>query len=114
MPVSYTHLKVKGRLDGTLPQDGELNPDKVARTVGKENKSEFGVPSLVEMRPGNFHQSKGLPGSSPWSRNHTGPVSYTHLVVILVPGAPVLKHGLADGFGSAQRAGGKKKVISHG
>lgn len=44
-------VKVKGRLDGTLPQDGELNPDKVARTVGKENKSEFGVPSLVEMRP---------------------------------------------------------------
>ena len=34
-----------------MPQDGELNPDKVARTVGKENKSEFGVPSLVEMRP---------------------------------------------------------------
>ena len=44
-------VKVKGRLDGTLSQDGELNPDKVARAVGKENKAQFGVPSLVEMRP---------------------------------------------------------------
>ena len=44
-------IKVKGRLDGTLTQDGELNPDSVARAVGKENKSEFSVPSVVEMRP---------------------------------------------------------------
>lgn len=44
-------LKVKGRLDGTLSRDGELNPDSVARAVGKENKSEFTVPNLVEMRP---------------------------------------------------------------
>lgn len=44
-------IKVKGRLDGTLSQDGELNPDSVARAVSKENKSEFGIPSVVEMRP---------------------------------------------------------------
>ena len=44
-------VKVKGRLDGTLSQDGELNPDSVARAIGKENKSEFGIPSVVEMRP---------------------------------------------------------------
>ena len=44
-------VKVKGRLDGTLSQDGELNPDSVARAVGKENKSEFTVPEIVEMRP---------------------------------------------------------------
>ena len=43
-------IKVKGRLDGTLSQDGELNPDSVARAVGKENKAEFSVPSLVEMQ----------------------------------------------------------------
>ena len=43
-------IKVKGRLDGTLSRDGELNPDSVARAVGKENKAEFSVPSLVEMR----------------------------------------------------------------
>ena len=47
-------IKVKGRLDGTLSQDGELNPDSVARAVGKENKAEFSVPSLVEMRPARF------------------------------------------------------------
>lgn len=44
-------IKVKGRLDGTLSQDGELNPDNVARALGKENKSVFTIPSLVEMRP---------------------------------------------------------------
>ena len=44
-------VQVKGRLDGTLSQDGELNPDSVARALGKENKAEFAVPSLVEMRP---------------------------------------------------------------
>ncbi|MEG1562444.1 MAG: thiamine pyrophosphate-dependent enzyme [Bacteroides sp.] len=44
-------LKVKGRLDGTLSQDGELTPDSVARAVGKENKSIFTIPAVVEMRP---------------------------------------------------------------
>lgn len=44
-------IKVKGRLDGTLSQDGELNPDSVARALGKENKSAFTVPGVVEMRP---------------------------------------------------------------
>ena len=44
-------IKVKGRLDGTLSRDGELNQDSVAKAVGKENKSEFTVPNLVEMRP---------------------------------------------------------------
>lgn len=44
-------IKVKGRLDGTLSRDGELNPDNVAQTLGKENKSLFAVPELVEMRP---------------------------------------------------------------
>lgn len=44
-------LKVKGRMDGTLSRDGELNPDIVAKALGKENKSEFTVPGIVEMRP---------------------------------------------------------------
>lgn len=43
--------KIKGRLDGTLSYDGELNPDSVALALGKENKSEFSVPSIIEMRP---------------------------------------------------------------
>ncbi|MDL2291538.1 thiamine pyrophosphate-dependent enzyme [Bacteroides sp. OttesenSCG-928-F21] len=44
-------IKVKGRLDGTLSRAGELNPDNVARTVGKKNLSTFEVPKLVEARP---------------------------------------------------------------
>lgn len=44
-------IKVKGRLDGTLPTDGELNPDKVAQAIGRENKASFTVPPIVEMRP---------------------------------------------------------------
>ncbi len=44
-------VRVKGRLDGTLSRDGELNPDTVAKAVGKENKSEFTIPNIVEMRP---------------------------------------------------------------
>lgn len=44
-------IKVKGRMDGTLTRDGELNPDNVAKAVGKENKPTFSIPALVEMRP---------------------------------------------------------------
>ena len=44
-------ISVKGRLDGTLSHDGELNPDSVAKALGMENKAAFSVPSLVEMRP---------------------------------------------------------------
>ncbi|WP_321517648.1 thiamine pyrophosphate-dependent enzyme [uncultured Bacteroides sp.] len=44
-------IKVKGRMDGTLSRDGELNPDNVAKAIGKENKSAFTIPSVVEMRP---------------------------------------------------------------
>ena len=44
-------LHVKGRMDGTLPPDGELNPDIVAKALGFENKSTFPTPPIVEMRP---------------------------------------------------------------
>ena len=44
-------IRVKGRLDGSIPASGELNPDIVARALGKENKATFTIPSLVEMRP---------------------------------------------------------------
>lgn len=42
---------VKGRLDGTLPRDGELNPDLVARTFGRVPEPEFSVPEIVANRP---------------------------------------------------------------
>lgn len=44
-------VKVKGRLDGTLSHDGELNPDNVAKALNKENKATFTIPSIVQMRP---------------------------------------------------------------
>ncbi len=43
--------KVKGRLDGTLPVDGELTPDSVALAIGKSNKPHFSIPAIVQMRP---------------------------------------------------------------
>ncbi len=44
-------IKVRGRLDGTLPRDGELNPDHVARAVGLEVKSGKNIPPVVTNRP---------------------------------------------------------------
>jgi len=43
--------KVKGRLDGTLPRDGELNPDIVGEALGKKTEKYYDVPSIVSNRP---------------------------------------------------------------
>lgn len=43
--------QVKGRLDGTLPRDGELNPDLIAIAFGGKAESEFTVPEIVANRP---------------------------------------------------------------
>jgi indolepyruvate ferredoxin oxidoreductase alpha subunit len=42
---------IKGRLDGTIPRDGELNPDIVAAALGKEVKVGAKVPSIIANRP---------------------------------------------------------------
>ena len=44
-------LKVKGRLDGTLPRDGELNPNIVAISLGMQDTKGQNVPSIVVGRP---------------------------------------------------------------
>lgn len=44
-------LNVSGRLDGTVPRDGELNPNIVARALGKEDIHGRDVPELVAGRP---------------------------------------------------------------
>ncbi|MDR2970136.1 MAG: indolepyruvate ferredoxin oxidoreductase [Tannerellaceae bacterium] len=44
-------LTVRGRLDGTLQRDGELNPDAVGKALGREVKSYYPVPEIVEQRP---------------------------------------------------------------
>jgi indolepyruvate ferredoxin oxidoreductase alpha subunit len=43
--------KIYGRLDGTLPQDGELNPNIVASALGMTQPETLAVPSLVAPRP---------------------------------------------------------------
>jgi indolepyruvate ferredoxin oxidoreductase alpha subunit len=42
---------VHGRLDGTLPRDGELNPVLVARALGLQTTSGQPVPQIVKARP---------------------------------------------------------------
>jgi indolepyruvate ferredoxin oxidoreductase alpha subunit len=43
--------KIKGRLDGTISRDGELNPDIVAKALNLEVKKGMKIPSLVANRP---------------------------------------------------------------
>ncbi len=44
-------IKVKGRLDGTVPRDGELNPNIVAVALGMPDTIGAPVPSVVVGRP---------------------------------------------------------------
>jgi indolepyruvate ferredoxin oxidoreductase alpha subunit len=51
--------KILGRLDGTVPRDGELNPAIVAKALGMEVKPGPEVPELVKMRPPSFCKGCG-------------------------------------------------------
>lgn len=42
---------IKGRLDGTIPRDGELNPTIVAKALGLPTKEGLPVPNIVAPRP---------------------------------------------------------------
>ncbi|TSA28796.1 MAG: indolepyruvate ferredoxin oxidoreductase, partial [Bacteroidetes bacterium] len=44
-------LKIKGRFDGTIPRDGELNPNIVAVALGMEDTVGVPVPGLMVGRP---------------------------------------------------------------
>lgn len=44
-------LHVHGRLDGTLPRDGELTPDSVAQALGKNIAPYYNKPAMVVHRP---------------------------------------------------------------
>jgi indolepyruvate ferredoxin oxidoreductase alpha subunit len=44
-------LKVHGRLDGTLPRDGELTPDNVRKALGLKVVSHHQTPEIVASRP---------------------------------------------------------------
>ena len=47
-------IKIFGRLDGSVPRDGELNPAIVAKAIGLPVSYGQDVPSLVKIRPPSF------------------------------------------------------------
>lgn len=51
--------KILGRLDGTVPRDGELNPSIVARSIGINAAPVRPVPGVVKMRPPSFCKGCG-------------------------------------------------------
>ena len=60
MPVVEEHIKgmnwagskpIKGRLDGTLPHDGELNPNLIAKALSLPDRPGEAVPDIVAPRP---------------------------------------------------------------
>ena len=46
--------KILGRLDGTIPRDGELNPSIVARALGLQVSHGKDIPDIVKIRPPSF------------------------------------------------------------
>jgi indolepyruvate ferredoxin oxidoreductase alpha subunit len=42
---------VKGRMDGTIPRTGELNPNIVGKALGHTVKEGFSIPSVLQPRP---------------------------------------------------------------
>jgi indolepyruvate ferredoxin oxidoreductase, alpha subunit len=52
-------IKIYGRLDGSVPRDGELNPAIVARALGLPVSYGANVPSIVKMRPPSFCKGCG-------------------------------------------------------
>lgn len=43
--------KIMGRMDGSVPRDGELNPNLVAKALGMEQQKIAAMPSIVAPRP---------------------------------------------------------------
>jgi len=52
-------IKIFGRLDGTIPRDGELNPSIVAKALGFPVINGPDVPGVVKMRPPSFCKGCG-------------------------------------------------------
>ncbi len=44
-------MNIKGKLDGSLPRQGELNPNNVGKALGFKIINEINVPPVVQMRP---------------------------------------------------------------
>ena len=52
-------IKIMGRLDGSLPRDGELNPNIVAKALGIKDSETLQIPEVVKMRPPSLCQGCG-------------------------------------------------------
>ncbi len=52
-------IKIMGRLDGSLPRDGELNPNIVAKALGINIVEGVDIPEVVKMRPPSLCQGCG-------------------------------------------------------
>jgi len=52
-------IKILGRMDGTIPRDGELNPAIVAKALGMPVSYGKEIPELVKMRPPSFCKGCG-------------------------------------------------------
>ncbi|MCE5346620.1 MAG: indolepyruvate ferredoxin oxidoreductase subunit alpha [Bacteroidales bacterium] len=52
-------INIYGRLDGTVPRDGELNPAIVAKALGLPVNCGRDIPALVKMRPPSFCKGCG-------------------------------------------------------
>jgi indolepyruvate ferredoxin oxidoreductase alpha subunit len=52
-------IRIFGRLDGTVPRDGELNPSLVANALGLEVRPGREVPEVVRTRPPSFCKGCG-------------------------------------------------------
>jgi indolepyruvate ferredoxin oxidoreductase alpha subunit len=52
-------IRIYGRLDGTVPRDGELNPSIVAKALGLPVVYGSDVPELVKSRPPSFCKGCG-------------------------------------------------------
>lgn len=50
---------IHGRLDGTFPRDGELNPNIVAKGLGKEIQQGEAIPEFMQPRPPSLCQGCG-------------------------------------------------------
>ncbi|MFH0761677.1 MAG: indolepyruvate ferredoxin oxidoreductase subunit alpha [Bacteroidota bacterium] len=49
--LNNTDLIVKGRLEGSVPRDGELNPDNVANALGLTTRTGPAIPDFLANRP---------------------------------------------------------------
>ena len=50
---------IKGKLDGTLPRTGEMNPDHISAALGMEVKSGEAIPEVVKNRPPSMCEGCG-------------------------------------------------------